>query len=463
MDTRTTMLAPLHAEVYMQRPVLFLLHSLGASHQEWSAARRALGDRFDCVALDIPGFGGTLAGNATDIDALVDWFQQEVTARAPTCWFVVGHSMGGKIATLLAARSRDGVQGLAGLAGVVLVAASPPCPEPMEEARREEMLGWFAEGGPLRADAEAFIDANAHRPLQGATREAAILDVLRTDPIAWRAWLKQGSCEHRQEEAAHLHVPALILAGAEDGDLGEAAQRALNAPHYVHASVEIVPDAAHLIPIEQPQWLAQRIAAWALPLAARALPPAFVQLLDEERVAPRMRARLLARHAAPLPLPESALPARHLAVLSALASCLVPGADAEELALRVGHALVNHESDGWRFADLPTDADAWARALDQLDIAANGFSTLAPAARHTLLEQVQRQSAAVPPGAVLDPAQWAHWFEDARALFARTWMSLPSTWAAVGYDGFAVGGKGAHSPGYEHTQAGVIDGWQLPC
>ena len=455
------MLAGLNAEACMQRPTIFLLHSLGASHREWGAVQRVLGDQFECVALDIPGFGGTQAGNATDIDALVNWFQQEVTTRAPTCWFVVGHSMGGKIATLLAARSRDGAQGLAGLVGVVLVAASPPCPEPMQEARRATMLDWLAAGGPVRAQAEAFIDANTHRPLQGAAREAALVDVLGTDPMAWRAWLTQGSRQHRQAEAGHLHVPALILAGAEDGDLGEAAQRALNAPHYPHATVDIVPDAAHLIPVEQPEWLAQRIAAWAMPLAARALPPAFIRLLDAERVTPRMRARLLARHATPLPLPESALSGRHLALLSALAACLVPGADADDLALRVGHALVNHESDGWRFADLPPDTEAWTQALNQLDAAA--FTTHAPAAQRALLEQVQRQAAAASPGAMLDPAQWAHWFEDARALFARTWISLPSTWAAIGYDGFAVGGKRAHSLGYDHTEAGVIDTWQLPC
>ncbi len=447
----------------MQRPVLFLLHSLGASRREWSGLERALGDQFDCVALDIPGFGGTCAGNATDIDALVDWLQQEVTSRAPCCWFAVGHSMGGKIASLLAARSRDGAQGLAGLAGVVLVAASPPCPEPMGEARRQKMLGWFADGRPERAHAEEFIDANTFHPLQGDLRETAIQDMQRTDPVAWRAWLQQGSREHRQEDAGHLQVPALILAGAEDGDLGESAQRALNAPHYPHATVDTVPDAAHLIPVEQPHWLAQRIVAWAMPLAARALPARFIQLLNADRVAPRMRARLLARHATPLPLPESALPARHLALLSALAARLVPGGDADELALRVGHALVNHESDGWRFADLPPDADAWAQALDQLDAAANGFSMLAPTAQHALLEQVQGQSATAPEGAVLDPAQWAHWLEDARALFARTWMSLPSTWAAIGYDGFAVGGKGADSPGYAHTEAGATDAWQLPC
>lgn len=457
------MLAPLNVEVAMQRPTLFLLHSLGASHREWSGMSYALGDRFDCVALDIPGFGGTTAGNATHLDGLVDWMQQEVTARAPACWFVVGHSMGGKIASLLAARSRDGVQGLAGLAGIVLVAASPPCPEPMQESRRETMLEWFSAGGPERAHAEAFIDANTHRPLQGADREMAIFDVLRTDPIAWRAWLEQGSREHRQAEVARLQVPALILAGAEDGDLGLAAQRALNAPHYPQATFDIVPDAAHLIPLEQPQWLAQRIAAWAVPLAARALPPAFIRLLNAARVAPRMRARLLARHATPLPVPESALCTRHLDLLAALAACLVPGADAQDLALRVGHALINGEGDGWRFANLPTDMDAWCQAMDQLDDAAGGFTALEAGAQHHLLEQLQQCRATLPGSATLDAAQWAHWFEDARALFARTWMSLPSTWAAIDYDGFAVGGKGAQSPGYEHTEADTIDTWQLPC
>ncbi len=154
---------------------------------------------------------------------------------------------------------------------------------------------------------------------------------------------------------------------------------------------------------------------------------------------------------------------RSYIVLTALAARLVPGADADDLALRVGHALVNQESDGWRFADLPADADAWAQALDQLDAAANGFTTLDAAAQHALLDQVQLQSAIAPPGGTLDPVQWAQWFEDARALFARTWMSLPSTWASIGYDGFAVGGKGAHSQGYAHTEAGTIDARQLPC
>ena len=81
---------------------------------------------YDCVALDLPGFG-----DAADIDnpptvaASVDWLADQVKALKPSLWLPIGHSMGGKFATLLAARAEAGEAGLAGLAGVVLLAASP--------------------------------------------------------------------------------------------------------------------------------------------------------------------------------------------------------------------------------------------------------------------------------------------------------------------------------------------------
>jgi len=66
---------------------------------------------------------------------MADWLADEVRSRSLASWMLVGHSMGGKIATIVAARARDGERGLSGLAGIVLVTASPPAPEPMEESR----------------------------------------------------------------------------------------------------------------------------------------------------------------------------------------------------------------------------------------------------------------------------------------------------------------------------------------
>lgn len=232
---------------------LFFLHALGASVRSWDRVIAALPDH-QCVALDLPGFGDHAAMGHLSIADTLDWFAGEVARYDPVPWLVVGHSMGGKIATLAAA------QAPAGLVGVVLVAASPPSPEPMEEARRAEMLGWFEGGAASEAQAQKFVSANTARTLPQPLAEQAIADVRRSAPAAWRGWLEQGAREDWDTRAGVIDTPALIVAGAEDGDLGEDAQRRLNAPHYMHPCVEVVADAAHLIPYEQPQALAALIA-----------------------------------------------------------------------------------------------------------------------------------------------------------------------------------------------------------
>lgn len=81
----------------------------------------------------------------------------------------------------------------------------------------------------------------------------------RSRPEAWRGWLEQGSREDWRDRVGRIACPALIVAGAEDGDLGAEAQRRLNRPHYPDADIHVVADAAHLIPYEQPAALAALI------------------------------------------------------------------------------------------------------------------------------------------------------------------------------------------------------------
>jgi len=63
-----------------------------------------------------------------------------------TRYVLVGHSMGGKVAQIIAARRPEG------LAGVVLVAPAPPTPMPMPEAQRASMLeSYGSREGVLQA------------------------------------------------------------------------------------------------------------------------------------------------------------------------------------------------------------------------------------------------------------------------------------------------------------------------
>ncbi|MCC8539477.1 alpha/beta fold hydrolase [Xanthomonas axonopodis pv. poinsettiicola] len=446
----------------MAKPMLFFLHALGGSRHEWSHVIAQLGDQCDCIALDIPGFGDAAPLEHFDTHALVDWFSAAVIARQPACWFAVGHSMGGKIATLTAARAREGVAGLAGLAGVVLVAASPPAPEPMEESRRRTMLAWFEAGRPTRDEAAQFVDANCASTLPNERRNAAIDDVLRTAPSAWTAWLTRGSREDCTAQAACIGVPAMIVAGGQDGDLGEGAQRRLNVQHYAQAQLALVADAAHLIPYEQPQQLARLIAEHVQRCRPHCLPEDFIALLNSERVMPRMRKTLLARHAGPPATAEGVLNPRQLEVLAAVVARVLDGeGDARQIARHIDVQLAAGTGDGWRHADLPADRLALPLGLEVLDALAGGFAEQSVAAQERWLQDIAHAAIGDTSAHGLDARQLAHWFEDVRAETIRIWTSLPATMAALGYDGFAVGHVDNGSVGYEETAADRQEPWQL--
>jgi pimeloyl-ACP methyl ester carboxylesterase len=112
----------------MTGPTLVFLHALGTSAGEWKQVLDHLPNQA-CVARDLPGFGAAAEAGHCDVEVMADWLADEIRSRALTSCVLVGHSMGGKIVTLVAARAAAGEIGLSGVLWVVLVAASPPCAE----------------------------------------------------------------------------------------------------------------------------------------------------------------------------------------------------------------------------------------------------------------------------------------------------------------------------------------------
>lgn len=228
-----------------------------------------LSGRFDFVTIDLPGFGDNMT-DGFDCTQMAQDVTQQIALRQSATWMIAGHSMGGKIAMMVAAMAERGTPGLQGLTHLILIAASTLEPEPMDDAVRHEMIGWVAGGTPLGPEkSRQFITDNTYRPLPTRLQKVAMHSLAGTDPAAWSHWLSHGSREDQSATIAPLATPALILAGEHDGALGEAAQRRLNAPKFADASVGVIADCAHLVPLEQPAALAAAMLDFILDRPAR--------------------------------------------------------------------------------------------------------------------------------------------------------------------------------------------------
>ncbi|MFB2557077.1 alpha/beta hydrolase [Herbiconiux liangxiaofengii] len=441
------------------RPTLVYLHALGSSRDAFIEVASRLTSTFDVLGLDLPGFGDEAPRGAATVEEIVEFVVSRIAFASPSRWLLVGHSMGGKIASLVAARALSGEAPVFGLAGVVLLAGSPVSPEPMEEERRQRMIGW-AESGPVTGeDARTFISANTAGPLPPSADALVVRDLARTDASAWVAWLRRGSEEDWSASVEPLELPALIVSGSDDGDLGPQAQTALNGPLYPRARFEVIEGAAHLLPLEKPDEIAAVIASFWGEVAGvgPAVPRGTAALIASSHTSARTRGILARRSVADDPsYSPQVLTVEAFRTLRAVADRVVPQEGEQiDLAARLDAQLHAGTGDGWRNAGLPADREAYALALEGL----HGFEEL-PADEQDERLRAVADSRWEPPGARLSPSQFADWFEDARADLARHWLAHPASMARVGFDGFATGGDGVRKQGFQLLAAGTREAWE---
>lgn len=85
------------------RPPVVLLHGLTFDRGMWAPLVDALGGR-RAVALDLPGHGGSPVRDSYDLRPVADVLHEAVTAAGLRAPVLVGHSIGGVLATVYAAR-----------------------------------------------------------------------------------------------------------------------------------------------------------------------------------------------------------------------------------------------------------------------------------------------------------------------------------------------------------------------
>ncbi len=234
-----------------RKPTLVFLHYFGGAARSWQCVTDTLSTACHCVALNLPGFGGTRPLEEPSIEAFARYVREETQRLGLGSYTLLGHSMGGKIAVQVAADDAEGrVQRL------ILVAPSPPTVERMPPEEKERMLHH-----PDRGEAATTVQNATQQSLPPDRHALAVATQLEIDPATWRWWLLNGMDHSIAEQVHRVKVPITVLASDDDPVIG---------PDTIqHEVMTVLPEAqlvrtqgvGHLLPLEAPNWVAKQIRA----------------------------------------------------------------------------------------------------------------------------------------------------------------------------------------------------------
>lgn len=229
-------------------PWVVLAHALGANLTLWDDTARHLSDRYRVLRFDLRGHGGsdapvgayTMARLADDAVALMDGLD---IGQAHFC----GVSVGGMVAQTMGVRHADR---LLSLTLVDTIDHTPMSAHPMW-ANRIGQAEAHGMGGTVASTMERWLTP-AYREAHPEVVER-ISGMLRGTPVQGYVGVAQAILAFNLTDAlTRVRCPTLVVVGANDegAPVSMAQSIAENIPG---AKLEVLPDAAHLSFIEQPE------------------------------------------------------------------------------------------------------------------------------------------------------------------------------------------------------------------
>ncbi|MBS7661188.1 alpha/beta fold hydrolase [Pseudomonas lalucatii] len=230
---------------------ILMIHGFGADKDNWLRFARPLTERFQVIALDLPGFGDSSKPNASyDVGTQAERVASFVQALDIDRLHLLGNSMGGHIAALYAARY----------------------------PQRVSSLALFANAGidaPVKSELIARLESGATNPLlvQKPADFERLLDFVFVEPPPLPAPLKRYLAERAVDNSTHhqqvftqlieryiplepelpkIKAPTLLLWGARDRVLDVSSIEVMR-PLLRRSSVVIMEDLGHAPMIERPQ------------------------------------------------------------------------------------------------------------------------------------------------------------------------------------------------------------------
>jgi 3-oxoadipate enol-lactonase len=206
----------IHYEVAGRRrgePVL-LVQGLGTDLRGWAFQRFALGRRHRLYLVDNRGVGGSDAPPGPyDLEVMAADARAVLDAEGVPSAHVVGASMGGVIAQLLAVQSPERVRSL--------VLACTACSH--QQWRRDLLAGWATLAtergmGALSGKALRWLVGPRHRRRFGLPLSVLAPLVLNASPAAFASQVAAilGQADETAEALAGVMAPTLVVVGTQD-------------------------------------------------------------------------------------------------------------------------------------------------------------------------------------------------------------------------------------------------------
>lgn len=232
---------------------LVFLHYWGGTARSWDPLITALPKDVRSVAIDGRGWGNSdrpVAGY--DIATLADDTLAVIENLNLKRYFLVGHSMGGKVAQLLASRNPKG------LAGLVLIAPSPAQGKQLAAQEQDAMKSAYST---LESTAWTIDNILTAAPLTSPLREQAIADSFAGAPEAKKAWPTSMIKEDVSAGLSRIDVPTLVIGGERDKVDSVDLLQSTVVPSLPRAHFSVIIGVGHLLPLEAPHEVAHRIIA----------------------------------------------------------------------------------------------------------------------------------------------------------------------------------------------------------
>lgn len=241
---------------------LVQLHGFMGTSADWPVLE-GVAEGVEVVALDLPGHGATpLPTGDFSMQSVVDWLDAELNSRGFDQVDLVGYSMGGRIAMHYALAHPDRCRRL------VCISASPGIRNEADRAARiheDEVWADRLESMPLKKFLEQWYQRPVFASLQRrpdllaqVSASRAAIDVHAAATVL-RA-LSPGRVPSLWDRLEDLPMPTMAIVGALDGKYVDVARAMAVAAENV--SVSIVPDAGHVVHLEQETAFLQVLGAF---------------------------------------------------------------------------------------------------------------------------------------------------------------------------------------------------------